>query len=226
MRSSRNALLAGILSWSLLGPPAAAATPATRDQLLAADPTAPERAAAWNQVLVWDPGTLSAINAGLANPALDPAMVALSGTPLLIAAPLAALPYTYATRGAGPTLELLGTLAAAEAAAGGIGNLLKIGFARPRPYLADATLRTPAGFEDTAAFPSGHAAVSFAWATVLALDEPALTIPAFTLASGIVLSRMYNGVHYPSDVAAGALLGAAAGWAAVAGRKALWPPGR
>ncbi len=211
------------LGWVLVSPPALAerCCPPTRDDLLAADPAAPDRAAAWNQVLVWDAGTLRAVNGGLASPALDPAMGLLSNRILLVAAPLAALPYTYSTRGLTPTLELAGTVAVAEATAGGLGFVLKSAFNRPRPYLVDASLRTPDGFEDSAAFPSGHAAVSFAWATVLAADEPTLAIPAFALASGITFSRMYNGVHYPSDVAAGALLGLAAGWATLAGREAL-----
>jgi len=60
--------------------------------------------------------------------------------------------------------------------------------------------------------PSAHATTSFAAATVLAEAlPPALT---FALASGMALSRPYLGVHYPSDIVAGALLGTAIGSAA------------
>jgi undecaprenyl-diphosphatase len=59
----------------------------------------------------------------------------------------------------------------------------------------------------THSFPSGHAATSFACATVLSYYAPRYRVPFFALASLIALSRIYNGMHYPSDVLAGALLG-------------------
>ena len=58
-------------------------------------------------------------------------------------------------------------------------------------------------------FPSGHAATSFAGATLLALALPRLAWPLLVLAAAIGWSRVYVGVHWPSDVLAGALLGAA-----------------
>jgi undecaprenyl-diphosphatase len=58
-------------------------------------------------------------------------------------------------------------------------------------------------------FPSGHAASSFAAATVIAMLAPRLRVPAFLLAAAIAFSRVYNGVHWPSDVLVGALLGVA-----------------
>jgi undecaprenyl-diphosphatase len=56
-------------------------------------------------------------------------------------------------------------------------------------------------------FPSGHAATSFACATVLSFYAPRLRVPLFGLAALIALSRLYNGDHFPLDVLAGALLG-------------------
>ena len=61
----------------------------------------------------------------------------------------------------------------------------------------------------TYSFPSGHATVSFACATVLALAVPRLRVPLYALAALISFSRVYVGVHYPFDVLAGAVLGVA-----------------
>jgi len=59
----------------------------------------------------------------------------------------------------------------------------------------------------TYSFPSGHATVSFACATVLALAVPRLRVPLYALAALIAFSRVYVGVHYAFDVLAGAVLG-------------------
>ncbi|MGC3979308.1 MAG: phosphatase PAP2 family protein [Paludibacteraceae bacterium] len=60
------------------------------------------------------------------------------------------------------------------------------------------------------AFPSGHASSAFALATSLTLKYPKwyVVAPAYFWASSVGYSRMNLGMHYPSDVAAGAVLGA------------------
>ena len=93
----------------------------------------------------------------------------------------------------------------AESASG----MLKIVVERDRPPLSrpvpEPLLESPSTFS----FPSGHATVSFACATVLALALPRLRWPLYVLAALVAFSRVYVGVHYPFDVLAGAVLGVA-----------------
>lgn len=85
--------------------------------------------------------------------------------------------------------------------------LIKPLVARPRPFaLRPEVLRLippPSDFS----FPSGHTAASFAATAALWRGKSRLWIPAVVLAAAIGLSRLYLGVHYPSDVLCGALLG-------------------
>lgn len=56
-------------------------------------------------------------------------------------------------------------------------------------------------------FPSGHTSRAFALATAISFEKPLLMVPAYILATTVGFSRIYLGVHYPSDVIAGAMLG-------------------
>lgn len=60
---------------------------------------------------------------------------------------------------------------------------------------------------DQFSFPSGHTAAAFLFACLITLFYPAFAFPAYLWASAIGASRVLLGVHYPSDIAAGALLG-------------------
>jgi undecaprenyl-diphosphatase len=71
-------------------------------------------------------------------------------------------------------------------------------YERPKPLV-----RAP----HDGSFPSGHAATSFACATMLALAFPRYGWGFFLLAAAIAWSRVYVGVHYPLDVLGGAVLG-------------------
>jgi len=86
--------------------------------------------------------------------------------------------------------------------------LVKLVVKRPRPVLEG--LRPLGGAPSSLSFPSAHATSSFAVATAMTRVDP-LGALAFLLAFALALGRPYLGMHYPSDVLAGALLGVALG---------------
>jgi undecaprenyl-diphosphatase len=94
---------------------------------------------------------------------------------------------------------------------------LKRFFRRRRPFLAFVKARVLGPRPQDFSLPSGHAAAGFAGAFLLSIHVP-LAAPVFYAVAAIVgLSRVYLGVHYPSDVvigaAAGTILAALYQWA-------------
>lgn len=63
----------------------------------------------------------------------------------------------------------------------------------------------------SSSFPSGHSASAAAFATAVALERPVLGMVLVPLATAVAYSRVHTGVHWPSDVGAGAAIGLAAG---------------
>jgi membrane-associated phospholipid phosphatase len=90
---------------------------------------------------------------------------------------------------------------------------LKILTHRVRPYIKYPDLNEKA-LENTPSFPSGHSSVAFQTATAVILVCPCwqMAIPAYLWASTIAYSRMYLGVHYPTDVLVGIVLGLFSAW--------------
>jgi len=90
----------------------------------------------------------------------------------------------------------------------GLNYAVKLVVKRPRPVLEG--LPPLGGSPSSLSFPSAHATSAFAVATAMTRVEP-LGALAFALAIALALGRPYLGMHYPSDVFAGALLGIALG---------------
>lgn len=86
-------------------------------------------------------------------------------------------------------------------------QLLKKRYTRPRPYMVLANTNTFRQLLKDYSFPSGHATASFSIAMTFSIFFPSLAIVFISLAVLVGLSRIYMGLHYPSDVLMGSTIG-------------------
>jgi undecaprenyl-diphosphatase len=105
------------------------------------------------------------------------------------------------------------------AVAAGLSSALAVGLAsqiaslvdRPRPFVAHpSTVHLFTAHAADAGFPSDHATAAFAIAVAILLRNRRWGFVALAMATVLAVGRVAIGVHYPSDVVAGALLGSAA----------------
>ncbi len=85
---------------------------------------------------------------------------------------------------------------------------------RPRPFETYSFIVKRDDESGGLSFPSGHTSVAFCTATSVALRYRKwyFVAPAYLFAGSVAWARMYQGVHYPTDVAVGALIGTGTAW--------------
>ncbi len=92
---------------------------------------------------------------------------------------------------------------------------LKHSIGRPRPFVACPDIRACVRALDKFSFPSGHTLHAVSFAVVFTWHFPLIGAALFPVVLLIALSRVALGLHYPSDVVAGALIGASVGMGVV-----------
>jgi membrane-associated phospholipid phosphatase len=149
------------------------------------------------------------------NAGLDKSMrvVSASVLPMMIATPVSILLYNKHSTGSFTEKKepyiIAGTLLTSSAITIG----LKYGVNRSRPYVTYPDIEQRDSHAGPYSFPSGHTSSAFALATSLSLcyQKWYVAVPAYAWAFTVGYSRMRLGVHFPTDVLAGALIGTGCG---------------
>lgn len=162
-------------------------------------------AIARRKVVVWDYGLCCQLNRWIDQKALHLFFGGISrlGDGVLWYSFMLFLPVFFGRYGLGLSLLML------TAAALGLYQYryIKARSMRPRPFVAHRRIRQGARTLDEYSFPSGHTMHAVAFATILVQAMPWLGILLIPFALLTGLSRVVLGLHYPSDVFMGAVLG-------------------
>ena len=92
---------------------------------------------------------------------------------------------------------------------------------RPDRERAQVSVDRHVPMPESASFPSGHTASATAFATAVGVALPPAAVPLGALATAVGYSRVHTGVHYPGDVAGGAVLGFASAAVSLAALRGL-----
>jgi len=162
------------------------------------------------------------INQTLSNPAFDalmPRFVWDKWFVLLLAIAALGLIWKGGRRGRLCVIMLVGLVILTDT---WVCNTIKHTAARPRPFHADLQALVLVGRGDSGSLPSSHAANWFAGLVIAFCYYRRSIWFMLPLAILVAFSRVYNGVHYPSDVIAGALIGGGCAAAGLWGFNSLW----
>ncbi len=145
------------------------------------------------------------INGAMHNSFIDPGMIFITRHgPLLFAVVMLFLLPKYRTRLIVPLILSLLAFGLSD----GVGGIIKNLVARERPFQALPHVNKLVGAL-AYSFPSSHASNTFAFATGMSYFFRGAALPFFAVASIVSFSRIYVGVHYPSDILGGMLWGIA-----------------
>ena len=158
------------------------------------------------QLNIWDGQLLLFIQNHLRSETLDPIVITITnlgnaGIFWIVLSVILLFPKKTRRAGILSLLALLGSLCVTN-------FLLKNYVARVRPYEVVRGLQCLIPAQKDWSFPSGHASASFASAVVIYKScHRGIGVPALIFAFAISVSRLDVGVHYPSDVIAGMIIG-------------------
>lgn len=162
------------------------------------------------------------INQGLTNPIFDWLMPILSGNSFFNAAVAILVVALLVKGGAKGRIFVITILFSLLVADSLLSHTIKDLVARPRPFLTLPDARLLVGRGGSFSMPSSHAANWFAALMVTFVFYRKAAWVVAPLAVGVSFSRVYNGVHYPSDVLVGAIMGAGAGAAVIWTMQTAW----
>lgn len=148
------------------------------------------------------------------NKSLDPSFrfITNSASPISIGAPV--IVYSIGLVKKDSTLKSIGIyIGETFLVSTFLSTALKYSVKRERPFVTYPIIEK-ATIGGSPSFPSGHTSIAFATATSLSISFPKWCIiaPSFVWASAVGYSRMDLGVHYPSDVLVGAIIGSGSAW--------------
>jgi undecaprenyl-diphosphatase len=165
-----------------------------------------------NLVLKWDTWLFHLINVRTANPVFDVVMPFITAKMPLIYVLGALWLVLFWRAGRKGRIVALATLVVIALSDQSSANLFKSLFSRARPPYALDSVRLLVDTTRSFSFPSAHAANAFAVATFVSTFYRRTRVWLYVAAALIAYSRVYVGVHYPTDVLAGAALGLGIGF--------------